>query len=109
MKNLGMILLTGFLLVSSATAGEIFGTILAGGKPAPKGTKVEVICGQKSYTSASDAYGSFRLFVPEKGKCTLKVYIDKQSPSIDITSYEKSTRCDISIEHKDGRFSLKRK
>jgi len=109
MKKFALVLIAVFLWIQVAYAGEIFGTVLSGGKPVPKGTKVEVITAQKSYSALADAYGSYRVFVSEKGKCTLKVDVDKQSPSIEITSYEKSTRCDVRVESKDGRYSLKRK
>src|SRR2546426_12333528 len=109
MKKSGVGLIAVFLWTQVASAGEIFGTVSSGGKPVPKGTRIEVITAQKSYSAVADAYGSYRVFVPEKGKCTLKVEVDKQSPSIEITSYEKSSRCDVRVESKDGHYSLKRK
>ncbi|SRR5258707_6321693 len=90
-------------------AGEIFGTIKEGGKAVPKGTKVEVVTAHKTYPAETDNYGSYRLFIPEKGKASLKVTINKQSASIDIFSYEKSTRCDLYLDQKGGKYNLKRK
>ena len=90
-------------------SGEIFGTMKEAGKPVPKGTKIEVVTAHKTYPAETDNYGSYRFFIPEKGKATLKVTVNKQSASIDIFSYEKSTRCDLTLEQKDGKYTLKRK
>ncbi len=90
-------------------AGEMFGTIKEGGKPIAKGTKIEVVAAHKTYSVETDNYGSYRLFIPEKGKVTLKLNVNKQSASIDLFSYEKSTRCDLYLEQKEGRYNLKRK
>jgi len=109
MKQICMIIMFTLLLFSVGTAGEIFGSVVTGGKPIPKGTKIEITTAQKSYPVTADAHGSYRVFVPEKGKCTLKIYLDKQTPSMEISSYEKSTRYDLSVESKDGHYSLKRK
>ena len=75
----------------------------------PKGTKIEIASSKKTYAAETDTYGSYRLYVPEKGKCTLRVHYNKQSPSIEIFSYDKSTRYDWSLESKDGQYTLKRK
>jgi hypothetical protein len=109
MKHIIVVLVLMLLSFSFASAGEIFGTIKEAGKAVPKGTKIEIASTQKTYSAQTDVYGSYRLYVPEKGKCTLKVYVNKQSPSMDIFSYEKSTRCDISLESKNGQYTLKRK
>jgi hypothetical protein len=74
-----------------------------------KGTKVEIVTPKKTYTTATDAYGSYRLFVVEKGKCTLNVSYKEQTPSFDLYSYDKSTRYDMSLEAKEGKYILKRK
>src|SRR5512147_2005278 len=74
--------LTLFLLSSSITlAGEIFGTLREGGKAVAKGVKVDIVTPKKTYTTATDAYGSYRLYVAEKGKCVLNVYYKNQTPS----------------------------
>ena len=109
MKQLCVALTLMLVCISGAWAGEIFGSIKQGGKPVPKGTKVEVVTPQKVFSGAADAYGSYRFYIPDKGKFTMKVYLDKQSPSMDIVSYEKSTRYDLSVEGTSGHYTLKRK
>jgi hypothetical protein len=99
-----------FLLFSSITlAGEIFGTLREGGKAVAKGIKVEIVTPKKTYSTVTDAYGSYRLFVVEKGKCALNVYYKNQTSSFELYSYDKSTRYDMSLEAKDGKYLLKRK
>ncbi len=108
-KNPLAFLIPLLLFSSVASAGEIFGTLREGGKAVKKGIKVEVVTPKKTYTAETDAYGSYRLYVVEKGKYTFKVYYNDQTPSFDIYSYDKSTRYDLSLEKKDGKYTLKRK
>ncbi len=97
------------LLPSIMLAGEIYGTVREGGKAVAKGIKIEVVTPVKAYTAQTDAYGSYRLYVVEKGKCTFKVYYKNQEPTFVIYSYDKSTRYDMSLESKNGKYSLRRK
>ena len=94
---------------SHSAAGELFGTVKEEGKALPKGVKVEVVSLLKTYSTETDNYGSYRLYIPEKGKCTLKLIHKKQTPTLDIFSYEKSTRYDLLLETKDGKLTLRRK
>lgn len=110
MRRISVLYLIPMILFSSITlAGEIYGTLREGGKVVKKGIKIEIITPKKTYTTQTDAYGSYRLYIVEKGKCTLKVYYNDQSPTFDVYSYDKSTRYDMSMESKDGKYSLKRK
>ena len=108
-KNSILLLMFSLLFSSITLAGEIFGTLREGGKAATKGIKVEIVTPKKTYTTITDTYGSYRLYVLEKGKCTLNVYFKNQIPSFDLYSYDKSTRYDMSLETKDGKYLLKRK
>ena len=92
-----------------AFAGKIYGGITENGKAVAPGVKVEVACGPKNYSAQTDAYGSFRLFVAEKGKCTLTVHYQQQSPSLEINSYEGSVQYDLVLEKKGGQYALRRK
>ena len=92
-----------------ARAGELFGTLSEGDKPLPAGVKVEVSAGDKTYTVETDKFGGYRVYVKEKGKCTLKVLYKGQSPSREVMSFEKSTRYDLILEQKDGSYALRRK
>lgn len=109
MKRIVMLLLPAILCFSQSFAGEIFGTIKADAKGVSKGTKIDIVSAKKTYTTETDTYGSYRVYIPEKGKCTLKVHYNKQLPVLEIFSYDKSTRYDLNIESKDGQYLLKRK
>ena len=109
MKRIFALVVQLLILCPPVPAGEIFGTIKEGTKALPKGTKVEIISPHKTYSGQTDNYGSYRLYVREKGKCSLKVHVDKLTPSIDIFSYEKSTRYDLVLERTDSTVALKRK
>ena len=110
MKNKSILLIILWSLISSvALGGEIFGTLRENDKTVAKGLKVEIVTPAKTYVAATDAFGSYRLFVTEKGKCTLKVYYKDTTASFNLYSYDKSTRYDLSIETKDGKYFLKRK
>jgi len=95
---------------SCAFAGELYGTIEFGDKPVGDGVKLELLTANKqSYTCVTDKFGAYRLFVKENGKCTLTIHFKGQSPSVELFSYDKSTRYDWVLEIKDGKYSIRRK
>ncbi|MER3424056.1 MAG: hypothetical protein C4293_13330 [Nitrospiraceae bacterium] len=109
MKNFSMLLVHFILLPSLSLAGEIRGMITEGGKSVGPGIRVEVRCGEKTYPSTTDKFGSYRLFVPEKGTCTVQVTYQNQAPSRAIESFEDSVRYDLVIEKQGGQYVLRRK
>lgn len=109
MKPVKTVLLALVLMSSYVFAGEVYGTITEGGKPVAEGLKVEISVSEKVYNGETDKFGSYRIFVKEKGKCTLTVHIKDQSPSIELFSYGKSRRYDWILERKDGTLLLQRK
>jgi len=92
---------------TTALAGEFYGTIKEGGKPIKAATKVEVKCAKGSYSAETDKLGSYRLFVPEQGKCTLSVKSSDGSPQMTVHSFEDSSRYNLVLEKKDGKSSLR--
>jgi hypothetical protein len=109
MKPAFMLVLLLLGLSSSALAGKIYGSVSEGGKPVAQGVKLEVTCGANTYAAQTDAYGSFKLFVPDKGKCALKVHYQGQTPAFEINSYEGSVQYDLILEKQDGKYTLRRK
>jgi hypothetical protein len=108
MKSIVTMLL--FLSASCALAGEVYGTITDGSKPIAAGIKVEIDASGKVYKAETDKFGSYRIYVKGKGKCTLTVHIKKEeSPSVELFSYDKSTRYDWVLETKGDTLSLRRK
>ena len=104
---LTLFIILGF--ASIAVAGNVYGSITEGGKPIGQGVKLEVLCGTNKYAAETDANGGFKLFVPDKGKCTLKVSYQGQAPSFEISSYEGSVQYDLILEKQNGQYALKRK
>ncbi len=109
MKPIIGALLTLVLMSTRSLAGEVYGTVTEGGKPVAESLKVEIAVSGKAYTGETDKFGSYRIFVKEKGKCTLTIYLKDQSPSVELFSYAKSSRYDWVIETKGGKLSLRRK
>lgn len=109
MKHLSILAIFLLLAAGSALAGELFGTISEGSKPVAAGVKVEVTAGGKTYSTETDKFGGYRLFVKEKGKCTLKVSYKDQTPTFAVASFDKSTRYDFLLTQKDGKYTLGRK
>ncbi len=109
MRPIVMVLLALPLLTWGAVAGEVYGTITDGSKPIAAGVKVEIGASDKVYTAQTDKFGSYRIFVKEKGKCTLTVHFKEHTPTVELFSYAKSTRYDWILETKEGKLSLRRK
>src|SRR5512135_884607 len=103
MKKIFLAMLCLAISYSAALAGEIYGTVKEGGKPINAGAKVEVKCSKGSYSVETDNLGSYRLFVPEQGKCTLSVTSGGDSPQMTVHSFEDSTRYNLVLEKKDGK------
>lgn len=102
---LAMLCLT--LPFTTALAGEIYGTIKEAGKPVKAGTKVEVKCAKGSYGAETDKLGSYRVFVPEQGKCTLSVKSGDAAAQMAVHSFEDSARYNLVLDKKDGKAALR--
>lgn len=109
MKSLSFLVLLLSLAVSTSLAGELFGTISEGNKPVNAGVKVEITAGEKTYSTVTDKFGAYRIFVKEKGKCTMTVHYNDQKPTFGVASFDKSTRYDLVLIQKDGKYTLGRK
>lgn len=94
-----------------ATAGEIYGKVLAGGAPAKESAAtVEITCGKKTYPAVkTDKSGSYHLVVDETGKCTLAVTWNGKTGSVEVGSYETAVQADLVVDVKDGALSVRRK
>jgi hypothetical protein len=110
MKTIVMLIVLLVCVPTFVFGGEIYGSLTEAGKSVGGGAQVEVTCAGKTYPrNTTDQYGSYRLFVQEQGKCTLKVHYKEQSPSTEISSYQSSVRYDLVLEKKDGQYVLRRK
>ncbi|MGH7233532.1 MAG: hypothetical protein ACREJU_19545 [Nitrospiraceae bacterium] len=108
MKPVGTFLFLSFLMAAPVLAGEIRGTVTEGGKSVGAGVAIKVRCGEKTYSASTDKYGSYRLFVPDKGTCALHVNYQNQTPSREIVSFDDSTRYDLVLDKQGGQYVLRR-
>src|SRR6185436_20238381 len=109
MKRMCLILLLVCGFAVPSFAGKIYGSISEGGKPVAKDVKVEVTCGANSVAGVTDATGSYSVFVADKGKCSLKVYYQSQTPTLEVTSFESSVQYDLTLEKQGAQYTLRRK
>jgi hypothetical protein len=107
MRNIFLAMLCLAISCTTALAGEIYGTIKEVGKPITAGTKVEVKCAKGNYSAETDKLGSYRVFIPEQGKCTLSVKSGGVAPQVTVTSFEDSVRYNLVLEKKDGKPALR--
>jgi hypothetical protein len=108
MTTVRLIPLALILCAASSLGGEIYGTIKEDGKAVAKDIVVTIEIEGKSYPKSTDEFGSYRIFVPEVGKCTAKVAFNGQTISNDIESYSTPVRFDLAIENNGGKYSLRR-
>ena len=107
MKQLTFCVVLGLLWSTAVWGGELYGTITEGGK-ALKEVKVEVQAPSKP-SAVTDAFGAYRLFVPEQGKFKPTVDYGGQTPSLDVFSYDRSVRYDLLLEKKGAGYAVRRK
>ena len=108
-KTMAMITIA-LALPTLASAGELYGKVLAGNASAGDGVEVSAKCGAKSYPAVkTDKSGAYHLVVNETGKCTLTVTQKGQSASLEVVSYDEGSQADIVLETKDGKLTARRK
>ena len=109
MKPLAILLVLLFSAFGCAVAGEVFGAISQDGKPLAAGVKLDLAVADTVYRAETDKYGSYRVFVNQKGKCVLTLHVGEPAPTAELVSYDKSMRYDWVLESVDGKLGLRRK
>jgi len=110
MKRLSMSLTLLLAVPTLASAGEIYGKIVADGATVGEGATVEVKCPKKTYPAVkTDKNGSYHVVVEENGKCSMTVSWKGQSASLDVASYDEAVQADLVLEVKDGKLTVRRK
>ena len=101
-------LLITFLAVVSA--GPIYGTIVADGKPV-KDTDIEIKCGDDApLKSKTAADGAYRINVPKEGQCSLTLPTSVGKPSAAIFSTPNPALYNFEIvKVADGKYELRRR
>jgi hypothetical protein len=108
MKAKVLTLLLFCLFPARGFAAQVYGTLRESGRPVPN-VPVEVVCGNKTYPTATDNYGSYRLFARETGRCTLRVHYQNQAPETIIDSYKDPAHYDFDLVLQGRQYQLVRK
>jgi hypothetical protein len=109
MKKIVTSILLGLLLPLSVCAGQIYGSIKEGGRPVPAKVRFEAICRDQTYVGETDGYGAYSINIG-KGRCTLKVYYQGQTPTFDLYAYDNAVRYNFELERQgNGQYLLRRK
>ena len=106
MTGIGLTL--ALLCPAVAHAGQIYGTIVLGGKGVK--TKIEIKCGDATTPGESAADGAYRINVPQQGQCTLALPEYMGAPSSAIFSSPNPAAYNFELAQKpDGTYELKRR
>jgi len=110
MKSLAVVLLI-VLLPGFATAAQIVGSLKEGDRPIGQGVPVQIQYGNTPVgKGTTDNYGSYNLFVKQKGNCTFSVYYGGAWVSTTVYSYDTAVRYDFDlVRQSDGRYVLRRR
>lgn len=98
----------GLMVAGQAVAGEIYGTVSMEGGPVAQGVRVEVQVSDKVYRTTTNQRGGYRLFVSERGRGVMRVYLANSAPSIAVFSSTASVRYDLLLVREQGVLRLKR-
>jgi len=91
-------------------AGQVYGTLREADRPVAANVKVEVVCGNSTYSALTDASGLYRLFARETGKCTVRVYYQNQVPQAVVDSYANPAHYDFDlVRQQNGQYELRRR
>jgi hypothetical protein len=100
---------------STATGGEIFGTISvlrqsgqSDLKQQPVGTDaiVQITCGNNKKSATTDEYGSYHLMIDTSTSCTLEIQYDGQTMTEPIKVSGERTRWDVRLREVEGKYSI---
>ena len=96
------------LAPAALEAGQIYGTIVLGGKGVK--TKIEIKCGSDTTPGESAADGAYRLNVPQQGQCNLVLPDYMGAPSSAVFSTPNPSAYNFELVQKpDGNYELRRR
>ena len=96
------------VVMVTAEAGKIYGSLQVDGKAVAVGTKIVVKCGSKTYSAKVEKYGRYNLYVDGEGRCSLEV-VGHKGASIGIISYNEATRYDFTLNRSQSGYNIQRK
>ena len=96
------------LFPSLLHAGQIFGSITAGGKGVA-GAAIEISCGGAVTTGSTSGDGSYRINVPQQGQCTLTLSGYEGRPSSAVFSYPNPRQYDFELVGANKSYQLRKR
>jgi len=103
-KTVGILLVISSCVIA-AYARHIYGTVVEANTPVAN-MKVEIVTPSNAYSTTTAGDGSYRLFVPENGKCTFKAHYKGQTPAVEIYSYDDPVGYKFEIVVANGTYQL---
>ena len=106
----GVVTAIAMLVPAVLSAGQIYGTIVEGGKGL-KEVAVEIKCGSNDAVAGkTSADGAYRLNVPQQGQCTLTLPSYEGKPSTMVFSTSNPSVYNFELaKGSDGKYELKRR
>jgi hypothetical protein len=91
-------------------AGQIYGILREADRPVGANVKIEVVCGNSTYSTVTDNSGLYRLFAKETGRCVARAYYQNQTPQTVIDSYANPAHYDFDlVRQQNGQYDLRRR
>lgn len=95
---------------SSIYAGQVYGSLTERNRSVEPGVRIIIGCGPNTYKGVTDKYGSYNIYVPQRGKCNMTVFYGKERPTTSIYSYSDPIRYDFElVRDHQGRYVLRRR
>ena len=91
-------------------AGQISGRLTDANRPLPEGVRVAVNCGGDVRETATDRFGSYRVYHPRAGECTMEVRYGPRPAIAPVVSYAEPVTFDFElVRNRDGSYQLRRR
>ena len=109
MRQCAWLCWAGLFLPALLSAGQIYGSVTSDGRAVPR-AGITVNCGGAVTSGATAADGSFRMNVPQQGRCRFGLSGYQGGPSADVFSYPNPTQYDFDLVRRpDGNYELRRR
>jgi len=99
----------GFFFPVSLSAGQIYGSVTTGGRAIAR-VGVAVSCGGAVTTGVTADDGSYRMNIPQQGRCRFEIPNYQGRPSADVFSHPNPAQYDFDLVRRpDGSYELRRR
>ena len=110
MRYFSILVLALLVFPGIALGGQVYGKLKEAGRSVPEGIEVTVRCANdKTYSTKTDRFGSYRVYVGETGRCSMSVEKAGTSWKGDIRSYKNPVRYNFDLVKEGNKYVLRRK